>query len=663
MAEAKGKEEKPYSEGDAYLYETYVTEDGIEVPPPTRVMGPRRLARYREDVANYLRAMGRGERPNPVENMGSLANTHDIDPRVLAVQRRFAALATQGSIKLNANDEEKLHEPEPLTSTMRALRPEEVKANKPAPAAAPAAPPVPAPQPQPEDSLLQDSLHVEADDLTFTSSIPIISPDTSPKMHQYMVRDEPVVEGEDTEIVETEDQTVSSQARPATAPQPTVKPVDGKAQQSRHTADAQSEADENRINVAPVPLNLPSPIRAMDAQGLDLSVLDEKSQQDSASAQAGSEAKEQNDTVAAKSSAQHAQTGALPAQKAAKNGSAKRKPSATGTVPKIPARTGSMPKVSDRTGSTPKVSEQKDAAPKVVNPWNTVRLQNPMGADSPSQASERTGSTPKVSPRTGSVSRVSSSRTGSVPKVPTRTGSMSKVSDRTGSTPKVSDRTGSTPKVSERTGATPKVNTRTGSVSQVSSSRTGSVPKVPTRTGSMSKVSDRTGSTPKVSERTGATPKVNARTGSLSQVKKSDSTPAKSPATGSTSSVKPSPQNKDAKPVAPSKSKPGFDKALNDGKNLTSDQATELAQRVSARTEKAMTSSIAKVNAAKSPRRLGNTASMKQVPATNTDETVSKYESIETSENKSLSLLSWIVIIGCIILAILGVYMFISNQR
>ena len=604
MAEAKGKEEKPYSEGDAYLYETYVTEDGIEVPPPTRVMGPRRLARYREDVANYLRAMGRGERPNPVENMGSLANTHDIDPRVLAVQRRFAALATQGSIKLNANDEEKLHEPEPLTSTMRALRPEEVKANKPAPAAAPAAPPAPAPQPQPEDSLLQDSLHVEADDLTFTSSIPIISPDTSPKMHQYMVRDEPVVEGEDTEIVETEDQTVSSHARPATAPQPTVKPVDGKAQQSRHTADAQSEADENRINVAPVPLNLPSPIRAMDAQGLDLSVLDEKSQQDSASAQAGSEAKEQNDTVAAKSSAQHAQTGALPAQKAAKNGSVKRKPSATGTVPKIPARTGSMPKVSDRTGSTPKVkaSEQKDAAPKVANPWNTVRLQNPMSADSPSQASERTGSTPKVSPRTGSVS-------------------------------------------------------------QVSSSRTGSVPKVPTRTGSMSKVSDRTGSTPKVSERTGATPKVNARTGSLSQVKKSDSTPAKSPATGSTSAVKPSPQNKDAKPVAPSKNKPGFDKALNDGKNLTSDQATELAQRVSARTEKAMTSSIAKVNAAKSPRRLGNTASMKQVPATNTDETVSKYESIETSENKSLSLLSWIVIIGCIILAILGVYMFISNQR
>jgi len=47
MSEAAGS--KPYSEDEAYLYETYVTEDGIEVPPPTKVMGPRRLARYREE--------------------------------------------------------------------------------------------------------------------------------------------------------------------------------------------------------------------------------------------------------------------------------------------------------------------------------------------------------------------------------------------------------------------------------------------------------------------------------------------------------------------------------------------------------------------------------------------------------------------------------------
>ena len=86
MSEAAGS--KPYSEDEAYLYETYVTEDGIEVPPPTKVMGPRRLARYREEVAEYLRAHRRGENPKPVENMGSVVNTGAIDPQVLAVQRR-----------------------------------------------------------------------------------------------------------------------------------------------------------------------------------------------------------------------------------------------------------------------------------------------------------------------------------------------------------------------------------------------------------------------------------------------------------------------------------------------------------------------------------------------------------------------------------------------
>ena len=73
MSEATGS--KPYSEDEAYLYETYVTEDGIEVPPPTKVMGPRRLARYREEVAEYLRAARRGEPAKPVANMGSVIYT------------------------------------------------------------------------------------------------------------------------------------------------------------------------------------------------------------------------------------------------------------------------------------------------------------------------------------------------------------------------------------------------------------------------------------------------------------------------------------------------------------------------------------------------------------------------------------------------------------
>ena len=87
MSEATGS--KPYSEDEAYLYETYVTEDGIEVPPPTKVMGPRRLARYREEVAEYLRAARRGEPAKPVANMGSVIHADAIDPQVLAVQRRL----------------------------------------------------------------------------------------------------------------------------------------------------------------------------------------------------------------------------------------------------------------------------------------------------------------------------------------------------------------------------------------------------------------------------------------------------------------------------------------------------------------------------------------------------------------------------------------------
>ncbi|WP_326503124.1 hypothetical protein [Rothia nasimurium] len=52
-------------ETPAYLTESYVTEDGLEIPPPTRPMGPRRLSRYYEEVAEYLRAMQRGDEELP----------------------------------------------------------------------------------------------------------------------------------------------------------------------------------------------------------------------------------------------------------------------------------------------------------------------------------------------------------------------------------------------------------------------------------------------------------------------------------------------------------------------------------------------------------------------------------------------------------------------
>ena len=227
MSEATGS--KPYSEDEAYLYETYVTEDGIEVPPPTKVMGPRRLARYREEVAEYLRANRRGEPAKPVENMGSVIYTDAIDPQVLAVQRRFAALAAQGKIDTEANDEEKLHEPAPLTSSLRILRPEEIAQNR------------------------VDATSPSAVDNPMTSSIPVIAvvkeEKPEPELHQYLVRDEPKVEELDSSDVETEQTEVASVE-----------------EETVEVTEVEESADE-----------LPTRVSAVNAQGLDLSVLDSAS--------------------------------------------------------------------------------------------------------------------------------------------------------------------------------------------------------------------------------------------------------------------------------------------------------------------------------------------------------------------------------------------------
>ncbi len=227
MSEATGS--KPYSEDEAYLYETYVTEDGIEVPPPTKVMGPRRLARYREEVAEYLRANRRGEPAKPVANMGSVIYTDAIDPQVLAVQRRFAALAAQGKIDTEANDEEKLHEPAPLTSSLRVLRPEEIAQNR------------------------VDATSPSAVDNPMTSSIPVIAvvkeEKPEPELHQYLVRDEPKVEELDSSDVEAEQTEVASVE-----------------DETVEVAEVEESADE-----------LPTRVSAVNAQGLDLSVLDSAS--------------------------------------------------------------------------------------------------------------------------------------------------------------------------------------------------------------------------------------------------------------------------------------------------------------------------------------------------------------------------------------------------
>lgn len=238
MSEAAGS--KPYSEDEAYLYETYVTEDGIEVPPPTKVMGPRRLARYREEVAEYLRAHRRGENPKPVDNMGSVVNTGAIDPQVLAVQRRFAALAAQGKIETEANDEEKLHEPAPLTSSLRVLRPDEIAKNR------------------------VDATSPSAVDSPLTSSIPVITvvkeEEPEPKMHEYLVRDEPKV---DESVVGYASAPAEDEESPE--PKDAQDPKEAQKPEAAEAAEAQKEDASS---------NLPTRVSAVNAQGLDLSVLD-----------------------------------------------------------------------------------------------------------------------------------------------------------------------------------------------------------------------------------------------------------------------------------------------------------------------------------------------------------------------------------------------------
>jgi len=192
-------------------------------------MGPRRLARYREEVAEYLRAARRGEPAKPVANMGSVIHADAIDPQVLAVQRRFAALAAQGKIDTEANDEEKLHEPAPLTSSLRILRPEEIAQNR------------------------VDATSPSAVDNPMTSSIPVIAvvkeEKPEPELHQYLVRDEPKVEELDSSDVETEQTEVASVE-----------------EETVEVAEVEESADE-----------LPTRVSAVDAQGLDLSVLDSAS--------------------------------------------------------------------------------------------------------------------------------------------------------------------------------------------------------------------------------------------------------------------------------------------------------------------------------------------------------------------------------------------------
>ncbi|WP_421083057.1 hypothetical protein [Rothia nasimurium] len=81
-----------------YLTEPHLTEDGIEVPPPTRPMGPRRLTRYYHEAAEYIRAVQRGdaELPEVPLYMGHVEGLPV--PAAEETEEGLAALSQMGTI-------------------------------------------------------------------------------------------------------------------------------------------------------------------------------------------------------------------------------------------------------------------------------------------------------------------------------------------------------------------------------------------------------------------------------------------------------------------------------------------------------------------------------------------------------------------------------------
>lgn len=100
----KDKVEKQGSETPSYLLEPITLEEGLVIPPPTRPMGPRRLARYYEEVADYLRAQQRGdeELPEPPLFMGVLEGQEQ------ETSSSLAALSQLGSIEQGQDEEVEL---------------------------------------------------------------------------------------------------------------------------------------------------------------------------------------------------------------------------------------------------------------------------------------------------------------------------------------------------------------------------------------------------------------------------------------------------------------------------------------------------------------------------------------------------------------------------
>lgn len=214
----------------AYLLEPFVTEDGISVPPPTRPMGPRRLTRYYEEVAEYLRAIERGDEELPEEPM-FMGEVEGLDRNSDRLQS-LASLSHMGSINADGKDQVTVDYDESSSTVV-------------------------------EDPLGHIGQQVMAADSNTSPT-----PATLETQNLAAATDEIVGT---SDFVSAEDWV----AHEETAAEPEAEEQTSDSEEGELVESEQAESQEQASLQVPA-LPLPEPIAAVEAQGLDLSEIDQQ---------------------------------------------------------------------------------------------------------------------------------------------------------------------------------------------------------------------------------------------------------------------------------------------------------------------------------------------------------------------------------------------------
>lgn len=266
----KDKVEKQGSETPSYLLEPITLEEGLVIPPPTRPMGPRRLARYYEEVADYLRAQQRGdeELPEPPLFMGVLEGQEQ------EASSSLAALSQLGSIEQGQDEEVELA----LSADTRTLLEDplgHVTAQVLGQSQEPAEPAGP-----PADLATATDLESTATgfiDLAELAAAQEPDPEEEPAAAEPELSepDEPLDEGESLEETSEPEPRVEEADQQDTALQEQVAAIIARAQADDGAVEsAPAQEPEGEQVPGQMLAELPQPVAATSAQGLDFADLD-----------------------------------------------------------------------------------------------------------------------------------------------------------------------------------------------------------------------------------------------------------------------------------------------------------------------------------------------------------------------------------------------------